>query len=170
MNNRERHYWDSVSCISFLRGDPDRIDACRKSLEAAEMGAIEIVLSSLTIAEVLHLKGEPPLPPEHRATIRNFFRRQMFTVVTVDRLIAEHAQDLFYDHGIKPKDAIHVASALRAGAGFLDTFDRGLIAKSGTVGGQPQLIIQPPLYQPPSRRGPRVERPDPSPQADLELE
>jgi predicted nucleic acid-binding protein len=154
---RPIHYWDSVCGISYLREDAGRFEACSKVIEAAESGDIEIALSTLTIAEVLHLKGEPRLTPEMRDVVRRFFRRSMFMVVSVDRQIAERAQDLFWDHGIKPKDAIHVASALRANASTLDTFDDGLIGKSELIGGEPPLIICRPSFTPepkkPARKG-----------------
>jgi predicted nucleic acid-binding protein len=149
MSNRPLHYWDSVCCISLLRGDAHRIVACRSTIDGAEEGKIEIAVSTLTIAEVLHLKGEPPLLAEQRSMIRAFFRRSIFLLVEVDRHIAEHAQSLYWDHGIKPKDAIHVASALRVNAVYLDTFDEGLLSKSEAVGGSPAMIIQHPKYEPP---------------------
>jgi predicted nuclease of predicted toxin-antitoxin system len=45
---------------------------------------------------------------------------------------------------IKPKDAIHVATALDAAVFALETFDDGLINKSGKIG-NPSLIIRKPL-------------------------
>lgn len=146
------HYWDSVCCISFLRADADRIVSCSKTLKAAEEGHIEIVISSLTIAEVLYVKGhDPQLLPSMRSEVRRFFQRSMFLLVNIDRRIAEHAQDIFFDHGVKPKDAIHVAAALFARADRLDTFDEGLQKRSGLIG-TPPLIIGPPSYVPPQPR------------------
>jgi predicted nucleic acid-binding protein len=51
---------------------------------------------------------------------------------------------LVWNHGIRPKDAIHVATALDAGALALETFDDGLLKKSGQVGVSP-LVIRKPL-------------------------
>lgn len=44
------------------------------------------------------------------------------------------AQVHVWEDDIKPKDAIHVATALALGANALETFDQGLIGKSGKVG------------------------------------
>lgn len=149
MSKRPVHYWDSACCISFLRGDADRLEQCQSTLQAAEEGNIEIVISSLTIAEVLHVRGhDPQLPPGMRKEVRRFFQQSMFLIVNVDRRIAEHAQDIFYDHGVKPKDAIHVAAALFAVADRLDTFDVGLQKRSGLIG-SPALIIGAPEYRKP---------------------
>jgi predicted nucleic acid-binding protein len=110
-------------------------------LNAAEEGKVEIVISALTIAEVLALRGKQPIPSERAETLRRFFRRQFFLTVDVDRFIAERARELVWGLGIKPKDAIHVATALSVSVSYFDTFDSGLLAKSGKVGGEPPLTI-----------------------------
>jgi predicted nucleic acid-binding protein len=61
----------------------------------------------------------------------------------VTRLVAESAQDLVWDHGVKPKDAIHVATALEAKVQALETFDDGLLKKSRKIGVPPLLIRKP---------------------------
>ena len=110
-------------------------------LDAAEAGRVELVISTLTIAEVLALKGQAPIPADRAETVRRFFRRKYFLVADVTRFVAEQARDLVWTHGIKPKDAIHVATALSAGVPFLDTFDVGLLKRTGQVGGEPLLQI-----------------------------
>jgi len=62
----------------------------------------------------------------------------------VTRSIAEAAQDVVWNHDIKPKDAIHVATALDAKIAVLETFDENLLTKSGTVG-NPSLTIRKPI-------------------------
>jgi predicted nucleic acid-binding protein len=52
-------------------------------------------------------------------------------------------------HDIKPKDAIHVATAIDAKTPVLETFDDGLLGKSGKVG-TPPLVIRKPI---PPRQG-----------------
>ena len=61
----------------------------------------------------------------------------------MSRKIAESAQFLVWDHDIKPKDAIHVATALHLSVDALETFDAGLIGKSGSIG-DPLLLIREP--------------------------
>lgn len=145
MANRLRRYWDADCCFGFLRDQAGRAEACGRVLREAEAGRCEIVVSALTIAEVLHLKGERhTFPRAMKDTIRGFFRRSYFQVVNVDRFIAERAQDAFWDHSIQPKDAVHLAIALEAECHFLESYDKALVALSRTVGGDPQLVIQNP--------------------------
>ncbi len=137
----DQRAWDSAACLAFLLNEPGRADACQGVLDAAEDGKLELVISALVIAEVLALRGKQPIPQAEATMVRQCFRRQSFLVVNLDRFIAEHAREVVWDKGIKPKDAIHVATALSANVPFLDTFDAGLIAKSGQVGGDPRLVI-----------------------------
>ena len=63
--------------------------------------------------------------------------------MSITRSIAEDSRELVWDHGIDPKDALHVTSALAAKVDVLNTFDRSLIGKSMTVG-EPKLKIENP--------------------------
>jgi len=63
--------------------------------------------------------------------IRKFFRRSYIRVYNLDRKLAEAAQNLVWNQGIKPKDAIRVATAIHLKADVLETFDQDLIGKSG---------------------------------------
>lgn len=137
----DQRYWDSATCLAYLLGEEGRVDDCQLVLDAAEDGKLEIVISTLTIAEVLALRGRAPIPVERADLVRRFFRRRFFLVADVTRFIAEQARELVWAHGVKPKDAIHVATALDAGVPYLDTFDGGLVTKSGQVGGDPVLAI-----------------------------
>ena len=143
MASKLRRYWDSACCFGYLWDQAGRADDCERVLKDAEEGNCEIVISALTIAEVLHIKGDKRMFPKSSGEkIRGFFRRTIFTVSDVDRFIAERAQDLFWEHDIMPKDAIHIATAIDAGVRYLETFDGSLIGKSRLVGGDPQLVIQ----------------------------
>jgi predicted nucleic acid-binding protein len=143
MANKLRRYWDAGCCFGYLWDQAGRADDCERSLIDAEEGNCEIVISALTIAEVLHLKGDKRrFSKESRDAIRGFFRRSIFLVVDVDRFIAEHAQDVFWEHDIMPKDAVHVATALASEAHYLETFDKVLLGKTRQLGGDPQLVVQ----------------------------
>ena len=60
--------------------------------------------------------------------------------MSLTRRIAERSRDIFWDHGIDPKDAVHVASALAAKVGIFSTFDKKLIGKSGSIDGSTMII------------------------------
>ncbi len=145
MASKIRRYWDSVCCFGYLANQAGRADECERVLNEADEGRHEIVISALTIAEVLHIKGEKrAFPKESRDKIRGFFRRSCFTVADIDRFIAEQAQEIFWEHDIMPKDAVHVATALATNAHYLETFDGVLLGKSRLLGGDPQLVVQAP--------------------------
>lgn len=141
----ERRAWDSDACLAFLNNEVGRADGCARVLEAAESGEVEIVVSTLAMGEVLFLR-EQSLPRKDRDKIRDFFKRDYIIAVDVTRQIAEMAQDVVWDHGVEPKDAIHVASALYAKAIELNTFDGTLLALDGKIG-NPRLVIKQPDWE-----------------------
>jgi predicted nucleic acid-binding protein len=112
-------------------------------IRRAERGEILIITSALTLAECLWLRGQPKVAPEKSTIIQNFFKRSYIRVVNVTRRIGEDAQTLVWDHSIKPKDAIHVATAVFHKVEALETFDASLIKKDGRVGETRLSIRQP---------------------------
>ncbi len=133
-------YWDSAAFLAYFQEEEGRADLCRATLDLAQSGEIVIVTSTLSIAECLWLRNNPPVPKVRADVVRSFFRRSFIRVRNVSRSVAESAQDLVWDAGIKPKDAIHAATAIEAGASIIETFDEGFVAKSRTVGTPPLLI------------------------------
>lgn len=139
----ERIYWDSACFLSHFHAEVGQTEKCDGVLQRAERGEVIIVTSALTLAEVLWMRGEPRLQKEKAELVQRFFRRSYIRVYNVSRKLAEAAQTLVWDNGIKPKDAIHVATAIHLSADALETFDGKLIGKSGTVGA-PLLPIREP--------------------------
>lgn len=139
----EKIYWDTDCFLGHFQSETGKAEKCDGVLERAERGDVLIVTSALTIAEVLWMRGGPRLAKDKAAIVQKFFRRSYIRVVNVSRKIAESAQLHVWDSDIKPKDAIHVATAILLGADALETFDAGLIGKSGTVG-SPLLLIREP--------------------------
>lgn len=117
----EQIYWDSDAFLGWLQEEPGKAELCEGTIERAQNGEVLIITSALTIAEVLWLRGAPPIPQEKAELVRRFFRRSYFRVRNVTRAISENAQDLVWNHGIRPKDAIHVATALDAKTTALET-------------------------------------------------
>ncbi len=143
----ERRYWDSDCFLGRLQEEPDKADKCGDVLTLCERGELEIVTSALTIAEVLMLRPKDALPEERRAKVEALFAKKFIHTITLTRRIAESARDLVWDHGIAPKDAGHVASAIAAKADVLNTFDRALIGKS-TQAGDSLVIEEPSVPEP----------------------
>jgi hypothetical protein len=143
MATTRRRYWDSDCFIGWLAAEPDKVDDCRTVIRAAERGDLVIVTSSLSIAEVVKLRHRKPIPPADADQVRKFFRQPYIVIRELDRFLGEEAQSMVWDHGVDPKDAVHVATALRVGVEQLDTFDEQLIGKSGAIGSPPLLIGRP---------------------------
>jgi len=137
----ERRYWDSDCFLGWLQAEDGKIEPCRQVLNLASKGDVEIITSALTIAEVLHLRGRLPILVEKRQQVIEFFKRSYIIPMSITRRIAEASRDLVWDHGIEPKDALHLATALSAKVDVFNTFDRPLIGKSLKIG-DPKLRIE----------------------------
>lgn len=142
-------YWDAAVFLGWLAAEPDKVGDCRPVIEAAESGAVTLVTSALTIPEVLWLKGHPEkrLTPQSAQRVTAFFKHSWIVVREVDRFIAEAARDLVWSRNVKPKDAIHLATALQRDVDYdqFDTFDAHLIKLSGSLGNPPLTIGRPNL-------------------------
>ena len=139
----EKIYWDSDCFLGHFQDEKGKVEKCDGVLQRADRGDVIIVTSALTIAEVLWMRGAPRITKDKAEIVQKFFRRSYIRVYNVTRKIAESAQVLVWDHSIKPKDAIHVATAIYLTVDVLETFDESLIGKSGTVG-TPLLLIREP--------------------------
>lgn len=139
----KQRYWDSNAFLGWLAEEADKVEECRAVIRAAEEGKTLLITSALTVAEVLWLRGEPRIAAENADKVQRFFEHGYIVVNDLDRRIAKAAQRLVWHHDIKPKDAIHVASAIDAGVDRMETFDTGLIKKSGAVGAPPLDIGRP---------------------------
>jgi predicted nucleic acid-binding protein len=139
-------YWDSCTFLGWLAEEPDKVDDCQSVIRHAEAGNVRIVTSSLTLTEVIKLKGKPPLAAVAEPKIKAFFKHEWIVVVQLDRFIAEAARQLVWEHGLDPKDCVHVATALRTRVNRMDTFDEALIKRSGQIGnlviGRPDMPQQ----------------------------
>ncbi|PHS23475.1 MAG: PIN domain-containing protein [Robiginitomaculum sp.] len=139
----KRVYWDSDCFLGWFNDETGKAEKCDGVIQQAERGEVLIVTSTLTLAEVLWMRGEKKLSQDKAENLQKFFRRSYIRLYNVTRKVAESAQTLVWDNSIKPKDAIHVATALNLGIETLETFDRGLIKQSGKVG-DPLLKIREP--------------------------
>ena len=142
-------YWDSATFLGWLSDEPDKVPHCRPVLEAAEAGTVVLVTSALTIVEVLWPKGHQKISAQQARKVESFFRHSWIVVRELDRFIAEEARELVWNKNVKPKDAIHLATALHQDVTLdqFDTFDGGLIKLSGALG-DPPLTIGPPSLPP----------------------
>ncbi len=128
MKKLDRIYVDSCIVIELAKyakklHRPDRENDLwfvRQMLKAVEDGEIEIITSSLTIAESLFLGYDDKKNPIECDAATQQFLADLLTSGTLIKLIqpslfvAERARDLRWKHGLKlkPYDSMHVASAL----------------------------------------------------------
>jgi predicted nucleic acid-binding protein len=138
-----RRYWDACAFIAFIAGEAGRADNCRKLLEEAASGSYLAFTSSLSLAEVTRKRGQGVMP-EHRQKIERFFENPYIQTVNADRFTAMRARDLIWQHvSLRPYDAVHLASALRAGCSIFYTYDKGLLSLDGQL---PGLGITEPVW------------------------
>jgi predicted nucleic acid-binding protein len=117
---------DSAPIIYFLEGHPRFCDRFAPIFEAADAGRIEIVISAITVAEVLSgpiARGLDALAARYREALTS---GTQWRVLPVDSVIAEDAARLRARYRLRLPDALQVATALRAGADMLVTHDRRL--------------------------------------------
>lgn len=144
-----RCYWDSTCFIAWLRPEPERHASCQEVLRAAERGQLQIVTSAISLVEVVKLdKGPLLITQEKERKIRDFFKHQYIVIVQVTRPIAEQARYLIWNEGLRPKDAIHAATALSEKITDFHTFDSDFRKLSKKVGNPPLVIKTPHTLQP----------------------
>ena len=111
MSDLRRYYWDSSVFCSFLNEEENRWKTVEDLLKEGRAGRIDIVTSSFSVVEVLKLKGHKPITEKLEEQITTFFEYPFIKMVDADRNICEHARRYVWRHGLKPKDAVHVATA-----------------------------------------------------------
>lgn len=128
-----RIYWDANNFIYCLDPESDRARVLEDYLSRSGSGELEIVTSNLTIAEVAFSPAEyeaRTLDPEVAESIRALLTdQQRIQVIPLTNAIAFDAQALVRagmaaGRAVKPADAIHLATAIHAGADALQTYDR----------------------------------------------
>src|SRR5438874_2732118 len=93
-----RIYWDAVSYLAFLKAENGRVGICRQVLDAGDRGEIEIATSTLTLIEVVHLKGRPKMTASDETAIRDLFERPSMVLIDANRHIAEMARQLIWQN------------------------------------------------------------------------
>ena len=127
-------YWDSCTFLGWFKSDeePERAEKCLGTIEEAKNENIYIVTSAITLTEVIKLKNENPISVNSEEIIKSFFDNKFIKIVNLERWVATDARNLIwrFPH-LKPKDSIHVATALRNGIQVLHTFDQDLLKLNG---------------------------------------
>jgi len=157
-----RPYFDSAIFISWLKGSDfglladgthgDRFPISRDVVLQGERGSFPIVTSYFTMAEVFKKKGDgnQALTDEQNGRIIKYFESEWIEWVPVERLIGEESNALlvkYRNERLRPHDAIHLASALRAKCDVLLTWDGPLlnVKNAGIRIEFPEVVVAPPV-------------------------
>lgn len=149
-----RIYWDACCWIALIQQEVvtvggksvDRGKMCRGVIQAAEKDICEIVTSALSLAEVS--KDPKTKARSDDDKIAQFFENDYILLANVDIRVGTLARQLMQRGfaGLKPADAIHLATAALTDSEFFHTFDSDLQRLSGKVNtskGQPIQITAP---------------------------
>ena len=141
-------YWDSDCFLGLLNKEQDKIKKCQSVIKEAESDKLLIVTSAITFIEVIKMKGQKHIPKKAEKIIQNFFLNSFISVHNVDRDVGIKARDLMWKNkALRPKDSIHVATALIKNITELHTFDQYLLGLSNKYGNPPLKICEPYVYQ-----------------------
>lgn len=111
MSKFRRYYWDSSVFCSFLNKEKDRADIVGDLLKDAQSGKSEIITSSFSLVEVIKLKDGAPITQKKEALLESFFEYPFIKIVNAERGICERARQFVWKHNMRPKDAVHMATA-----------------------------------------------------------
>lgn len=148
--------WDACTWIATIiqeqvplqdGGFEDRGALCNYVIEQASRRTVEIATSGLSLAEVCK---DPSVRGTDSDALEDFFRNDYILVVPVDRYVGTLARQLMQGGhaGLRPPDAVHLASAIVAEVSEFHTFDRKLLNLDGQLkrlDGGVLKISKPPL-------------------------
>jgi predicted nucleic acid-binding protein len=153
---KKRIFWDSCRLLSKTY-QPAKLaehDICQLCFQSAIDGQVEIVTSTITIAEVVKTEEliEPPVPETIREQMRILFNEPYITLISVDLARVQEARELIWKNSwLRPIDAIQISCALYSKVDELFSYDgngakKGLLDLDGKLG-TPLLKITKPHFQ-----------------------
>jgi predicted nucleic acid-binding protein len=140
---------DSSVWVALFEDEEDRGEHIQRLLERAEAGEVRLLVSTITISEVL--KGpkanDPPMSERKQHTFEEFLENPYITLVSVDPAVARRARDIRRDHPkLRTPDAVQIATALIARAEVLYTYDEDdLLPLDGDPSIDGLAIVIPPV-------------------------
>ncbi len=115
---------DTMCFIYVLEANPDFLEESQSWLSLVESGRVEGTASVLTATEMLShplRAGRPDIAAYYSTHLRNI---PNLDLAPIDLATAHEAARLRASWGLRTADALHLASAIRAGADVFVTADR----------------------------------------------
>jgi predicted nucleic acid-binding protein len=150
---KEKHYFDSCILIGFANKEPEKFTECKNIIQAGEEGIIEVYTSAFTTAELAKIKNFSYSNEEMEEIIQQIFNWSWLNLVAFERETGKISRHLTREYGLKPFDALHLATAIRQRVNYFDTTDINDYKKKSipdAVGYPPDygsVIIQRPVVQ-----------------------
>jgi predicted nucleic acid-binding protein len=120
----ERQYWDSCMFISLLSKHPQRLDAVKELLEQERRELIQVVCSTLVIAEVRPIINSSRSNKKQIDAVFEMLESGRIEYRPVTQSIGTEAQKLGIKHSeLSPGDCVHIATAMATDVAVLFTFD-----------------------------------------------
>lgn len=120
-------------------GREEEVWYCKKLLEASRDGELQVVTSTLTVAEAYHIGDRNDISEDAKKLFKGMLTSGKGGVVLIETsiFVSSKARDLFWDGDAKIKkapDRIHLASAIESGCQeFYTTDNKDLIKKSEKI-------------------------------------
>lgn len=143
MAKRTRVYWDSCTWLAIINeeravfkgeGKPteNRFAMCQNIIDRASKDEYEVVVSAFTLSEVCKSNDAKT---ENQSKLPFFLDHEYVLMVVLDKDVGLKSQSLQTSGlvGLKPADAVHIASAQRANAVEFHTFDKRLLNLDGQI-------------------------------------
>lgn len=143
---------DASAVIDYIKGE-NHSHAVSEILRAAELGQLQLVGATILIAEVRSGPRSEPADPAVDHRILTLLQDPRWLYVELDTTVGLQARKLGQELGLKPADAIHLASAVAAEAEVFLTGDRRF-----PIGAEVEGVWVDHPYQP---GGPDLFTPDP---------
>lgn len=124
----DRVVWDACAFIAYIQQEvrvEGRASLCSSVLRHAQRGNIEIVTSTLALAEVR--KAGIHTDWDTVDKVAGFLDQPFIHAVPLDFSIGREARKLGLTFDLGPQDAVYLATAAVLDVPVLHTFDRGLL-------------------------------------------
>lgn len=156
MAKPRRVAWDACTWIATIiqekaplkrGGFEDRAILCNHVINLATRKQVEIATSGLSLAEVCK---DDQVKREDGDVLADFFRNEYILIVPVDRYVGTLARELMQagHPGLRPPDAVHLATAVIADVSEFHTFDSALLKLDDKIlkpaGGTLRIMKPPP--------------------------